>query len=337
MPSRTGAKGSNSLMIPHNSNLSSGMAFGLTDTYGNPMTADYAARRARNEPLVEMTQIKGTSETRPELSPGDEFADFELIASKGDPQANYVRPGLQRGMELAETLGVNPFAQGFVGASDFHSGVSASEEDNYPGGLGLSDDPANAEEILTANSPVIGSPLANLSASGITGVWADANTREAIFDALQRRETYATSGPRIRVRMFAGWGDATPLTKGGDWASRAYRWGVPMGGNLAHPVSGAGGPSFVVQAAKDPLSGNLDRIQIVKLWREHGKSYEKVFDVAWSGERRRGADGKVGPVGNTVDARTATYSNSIGAAELVGTWHDPDFDPAERRRSIMRA
>ena len=322
--------GMDSLMIPHNSNLSSGMAFGLTDTFGNPMSAAYATRRARNEPLVEITQIKGTSETRPELSPDDPFADFELIPSKGDNRANYIRPGLQRGMELAEKLGVNPFEQGFVGASDFHSGVSASEEDNYPGGLGLSDDQANAAEILTANSPVIGSPLANLSAAGITGVWADANTREAIFDALRRRETFATSGPRIRVRLFAGWGDAAPFAKGTDWAKRAYRWGVPMGGNLSKPRAGSAGPSFVFQAARDPLSGNLDRIQIVKLWRAGGMSVEKVYDVAWAGNRQRGADGRVGPIGNTVDAKTASYSNAIGAPELFGTWRDPAFDPAQR-------
>lgn len=323
-------EGIDSLMIPHNANLSSGMAFGLTDTYDKPITADYARRRAANEPLVEITQIKGTSETTPDLSPEDRFADFELVASTGDTKANYVRPGLQRGMALAETLGVNPFELGFVGASDFHSGVSASEEDNYPGGLGLSDDIANARAILAENSPVIGSPLANLSASGLTGVWADANTREAIFDALRRRETFATSGPRIRVRLFAGWGEAEPLTQGSAWAARAYRWGVPMGGNLPRRAGGAGGPSFVIQAAKDPASGNLDRIQIVKLWRAGGTSFEKVYDAAWSPGRTRGADGRVGPVGNTVDAKAATYANTIGAAELVGVWRDPDFDPAER-------
>ena len=322
--------GIESLMIPHNANLSAGMAFAPTDSYGKPMTVDYAQRRARNEPLVEITQVKGTSETRPELSPGDEFADFELIGSKGDNRANYVRPGLQRGLELAEKLGINPFEQGFVGASDFHSGVSSSEEDNYPGALGYSDDQADAREILTAISPVIGSPLANLSASGITGVWSDANSREAIFDALKRRETFATSGPRIRVRFFAGWGDASPLTRGGDWARRAYRWGVPMGGNLSKPTPGARGPSFVVQASRDPASGNLDRIQIVKLWRSGAQSFEKIVDVAWSGKRKRGADGKVPAVGNTVEAKSATYANSIGSAELVGTWQDPDFDPGQR-------
>lgn len=329
-------RGIDSLMIPHNANLSQGLAFPYQDTYGASMSADYARRRAANEPLVEITQVKGTSETRPDLSPDDEFADFEQVKSGGDLPGAFVRTGLLRGMELAETLGINPFEQGFVGASDFHSGISSSEEDNYPGALGYSDDQENPQAILRDISPVIGSPLAGLSAAGITGVWADANTREAIFDALRRRETFATSGPRIRVRLFAGWGAAEGLAAGADWARRAYRWGVPMGGNLAARPSGASGPDFVVQAAKDPFSGNLDRIQIVKIWRRGGKSYEKVYDVAWSPGRGRTANGRLQPVGNTVDARTATYSNSIGAPELLGAWHDPDFDPAERAAYYAR-
>lgn len=323
-------RGMDSVLIPHNANLSDGLAFPYNDTYGNPMTADYAARRAANEPLVEITQIKGTSETRPELSPDDEFAGFELVKSEGDLAGAYVRTGLARGMELAEALGINPFEQGFTGSSDFHNGVSSSEEDNYPGALGYSDDQANAQAILNDLSPVIGSPLANLSASGITGVWAEANTREAIFAAFQRRETFATSGPRLRVRLFAGWSDPASLGRGPDWARAAYRWGVPMGGNLAAPPAGARAPQFVIQAAKDPASGNLDRIQIVKVWREAGQSREKIYNVAWSGRRRLGADGRLPAVGNTVDAARATYSNTIGAAELFGTWSDPDFDPAER-------
>jgi len=324
------ARGIDSLMIPHNSNLSAGLAFAYTDVDGNPMSAEYAARRKRNEPLVEITQNKGTSETRPELSPDDEFADFELVNSTGDLAGGYVRSGMQRGMELAETLGINPFEQGFVGATDFHSGISTTEEDNFPGALGLTDDQSNAAAILSEISPIIGSPLANLSAAGLTGVWAESNTREAIFDALRRRETFATSGPRMQVRLFAGWGSAEGLTNRGDWATRAYRWGVPMGGNLSRAPAGADAPTLVVQAAKDPNSGNLDRIQIVKLWREDGKSYERIFDVCWSEGRSRRADGRLEPVGNTVDAARATYTNSIGARDLVGTWTDPDFDPAHR-------
>jgi hypothetical protein len=324
------ARGIDSLMIPHNTNLSAGKAFAYTDARGAPMSANYAAMRRRNEPLVEITQNKGTGETRPELSPNDEFADFELVNSAGDLAGSYVRSGLQRGMEIAETLGVNPFEQGFVGATDFHSGVSTTEEDDFPGALGLTDNQSDAAAILADVSPIIGSPLANLSASGLTGVWAESNTREAIFAALRRRETFATSGPRMRVRLFAGWGSAEGLADRPDWAARAYRWGVPMGGNLSRPPAGANGPTLVVQAAKDPDSGNLDRIQVVKLWRENGKSHERIFDLAWSPGRGRLSDGRLEPVGNTVDAARASYTNTIGASDLVGTWTDPDFDPAQR-------
>ncbi|GAA0271263.1 DUF3604 domain-containing protein [Alteraurantiacibacter aestuarii] len=324
------ARGIESLMIPHNANLSDGLAFPYNDTYGQPMSVDYAARRAANEPLVEITQIKGTSETRPELSPDDEFADFEIINSDGDLAGAYVRTGLARGMELAEALGVNPFEQGFVGATDFHSGISSTEEDNYPGALGLSDDHANAAAILGDVSPVIGSPLANLSASGLTGVWAEENTRESLFAAFQRRETFATSGPRMRVRLFAGWSDPSSFADSADWATRAYQWGVPMGGNLAAPPAGSTGPTLIVQAARDPESGNLDRIQIVKVWREDGRSLERIYNVAWSGDRLQGEDGRLPAVGNTVDAGTATFTNTIGTAELIGSWTDPDFDPGQR-------
>lgn len=333
------AQGIESLMIPHNANLSAGMAFSFDDTYGQPMSADYAERRRRNEPLVEITQNKGTSETRPELSPDDEFADFELIGSTGDLQGAYVRSGLQRGLQIAERLGINPFEQGFAGATDYHSGISSTEEDNFPGGLGLGDDHRNPQEILTQSSPVLGSPLANLSAAGLTGVWAESNTRESIFAALMRRETFATSGPRIRVRIFAGWGNAAALATGADWATRAYRWGVPMGGNLPQQPGNAAGtaPSFIFQAARDPLSGNLDRIQIVKLWREGGQSFEKIYNVAWSDGRATLPGGRLQPVGNTVNASTATYTNTIGSAELFGTWTDPDFDPRERALYYARA
>lgn len=322
-------RGIESVMIPHNTNLSGGQAFSYLDTFGNPMSAQYAAARARNEPLVEISQIKGTSETTPDLSPEDEFAGFELLPSDGDMAANYVRSGLARGMELAETLGINPFEQGFVGASDFHSGASSTEEDNYPGALGLSDDHKNAAWIIQDLSPVLGSPLANLSAAGLTGVWAEENTREAIFAAFQRRETFATSGPRLRVRMFGGWGDPSAFANSSNWAARAYDWGVPMGSRLS-AASGAGAPTFLLQAAKDPNSGNLDRIQIVKVWREGGQNREAIYDVSWSDGRVRDANGKVPAVGNTVDAATATYRNSIGTTELFGSWTDPDFDPAQQ-------
>ena len=343
------ARGIDSLMIPHNSNLSSGLAFRLEDSYGNPMTASYAEMRMRNEPLVEITQNKGTSETTPALSPNDEFADFELLpegrgpgggASSGNPDAQkggFVRSGLMRGMQLAESLGINPFAYGFVGASDFHSGISASEEDNFPGGLGFSDPHSNPRQILQEKSFILGAPLSGLSASGLTGVWADSNTREAIFDALRRKETFATSGPRIRVRLFAGWSSPASFANGGNWAGQAYRWGVPMGGNLPARPAGSAVPNFIIQAARDPLSGNLDRVQIVKLWREGGQSHERIYNVAWSPGRSLLADGTLPPVGNTVDVAKASYANSIGAPELFTLWRDPDFDPSQRAIYYARA
>ena len=331
------ARGIDSLMIPHNANLSEGLAFPYDDTYGNPMSADYAARRKRNEPLVEITQVKGTSETTAQLSPDDEFADFEQIKSDGDPRGSFVRPGMLRGLELSEELGINPFEQGFVGATDYHSGVSSTEEDNFPGALGLSDDQRNAAAILNDLSPVLGSPLANLSASGLTGVWAEENTRAAIFAAFKRRETFATSGPRLRVRMFAGWSDPGAMMDSPDWARRAYRWGVPMGGNMSARPAGAGAPNFLFHAARDPESGNLDRIQVIKLWREGGQSHERIYNVAWSAGRRPDAAGRLPAVGNTVNADTATWSNTIGAEELLGTWTDPDFDPSQRAMYYARA
>ncbi len=333
-------RGIDSLMIPHNSNLSAGLAFQYDDFYGNPMTRAYAENRLRNEPLVEITQNKGTSEVDPKLSPNDEFANFELLPDSDGPggsspeteeaiRGSFVRYGLQRGLEMADTLGANPFEFGFVGASDFHSGASASEEDNFPGGLGQGDDHSDPRNILQEDSPVLGAPTSLLSASGITGIWADQNTRESLFDAMRRRETFATSGPRMRVRLFGGWGDTSSFVDKADWASKAYRWGVPMGGNMPARPGKSSAPTLLVQAAKDPNSGNLDRVQIVKLWTENGKSYERIYDVLWS-KGRRVINGKLQPVGNTVDDRNATYTNTIGATELFGSWTDPDFDPSQR-------
>jgi hypothetical protein len=324
------ARGIDSLMIPHNSNLSNGMQFDLNDSWGRPIDAEYARRRASNEPLVEITQTKGTSEATPAGSRADEFADFELMQGSAAQYAgSYVRPALLRGMEIAEKTGVNPYELGFVGASDFHSGISGSEEDNFPGGHGLHDLPRDPRLIIQQSDAFIGARLATLSASGITGVWAPVNTREAIFDALRRREAFATSGPRISVRIFGGWGKTDDLLAGGDWDRKARAWGIPMGGTLRRDAR-ATAPSFVFHAVKDPLSGNLDRVQIIKLWRSVAGSQERIYDVAWSGGRSRNAQsGRLQPVGNTVNAATATFTNSIGATELAGTWTDPEFDPAQ--------
>ena len=330
------ARGIDSLLIPHNPNLSGGLQFSYNDSYGKVMSRQYAETKARNEQLVEVTQIKGSSETHPELSPTDEFAGFEIMehyvnGKRVSPHGSYVREGYARGMEIAERLGVNPYKLGMVGSSDYHSSTSATEEDNDTGALGDSDLPFgdNIARILTAINPIIRAPITALSASGITGVWAEQNTREAIFAAMKRREVFATSGPRIRVRMFAGWDYPKGLVWQSNWLQQAYAGGVPMGGDLRVNGDRNKSPRFLVHALKDPDGANLDRIQIIKVWRHKGESHEKVIDVVWSGDRKVDpATGKVPPVGDTVDLNTASYSNTIGAVQLNGEWQDPDFDPA---------
>lgn len=325
------AQGVDSILIPHNSNLSDGLMFAFRDSDGNPLTRAYAEHRAANERLVEITQNKGTSETRPELSPNDEFAGFELMDLRRGGRAaeingSYVRQALGRGLEVRARVGANPFRYGFVGATDFHSGVSSTEEFNYPGALGRSDAQDHPDELLTKASPITGQPLTVLSAGGLTGVWAEENTRESIFDALRRREVFATTGGRMQVRMFAGWRYPRDLVKDRDWLRKAYASGVPMGGDL-NPGGGKR-PRLLLQAVKDPDSGNLDRIQVVKVWLEDGQVHERVYDAVWSGKRQPDpATGRLPPVGNTVDLATAAYTNTIGAVELKGEWTDPDFNP----------
>jgi hypothetical protein len=322
-----------SVAIPHNSNASNGRMFGWNDSNGAPIDRAYAEARARNERLVEVTQVKGTSEASPELSPTDEFADYELLHqllignSPSQPAGSYVRDAYRRGLEIGARVGTNPFEFGLVGGSDFHSGVSASEEDNFPGAHGIADNTADPKHVLDPKNVMIGRPAAALSAAGITGVWAEENTREAVFSALERRETFATTGPRLQARLFAGWSYPTNLAQRKDWVSQAYAAGVPQGAELTRKQgSTSGAPRFLVQAVKDPDGANLDRIQIVKVWLEQGKSTERVYDVVWSGGRKRDSGGKVPAVGNTVDLKRATYTNAIGATELRGEWVDPDFD-----------
>ena len=330
------ARGVDSVIIPHNSNLSNGLQFSYMGSDGAPMTREYAQIKARNEQLVEVTQIKGTSETHPELSPNDEFAGFEILEhSIGDKRAaldgSYVRQAYARGLDIAARTGVNPFQFGMVGSSDYHSSTSATEEDNHTGALGNDDFPfgENAVRIVSGINPILRQPVAVLSASGITGVWAEQNTREALFAAFKRREVYATSGTRIQVRFFAGWDYPAGLVNRSGWLRTAYESGVPMGADLSRPPAGRRAPRFLVQALKDPDGANLDRIQIIKVWRSGGKDQEKVIDVVWSGDRKRDArTGKVPAVGNTVDLAAATYTNTIGAAQLAGEWVDPEFDPA---------
>jgi hypothetical protein len=327
--------GKDLVLIPHNANLSQGLMFAFRDYDGEPLDEVYAQRRSNLERLVEITQIKGTSETRPEFSPTDEFSNFELLDWDTDNPAidlagGFVRTAYQRGLQLQEALGTNPFNFGLVGSSDFHSGVSSSEEYNYPGGLGDSDEQSDPAQVLQSINPLMQSPTTVMSASGLTGVWAPENTREALFDALKRREVFATSGPRLQVRFFAGWHYPEALLDDVNWERRAYDEGVPMGADLRPDPAGSSAPRFVLQALKDPDSGNLDRIQIIKLWLQDGQPQEKIFDVLWSGERVPDpASGKLPAVGNTVDPANATWSNSIGAVSLAGTWTDPEFNAAQ--------
>jgi hypothetical protein len=323
-----------SVLIPHNANMSQGLMFAETDSSGAPISREYAQRRVANERLVEIVQNKGSSETRPEFGAPDEFADFELIdlanERNADPAGGYVRQALGRGLELEAANGVNPFRFGLIGSTDFHSGVSATEEDNFAGALGRSDDMSDADMVLTENNPVAGAPAAIFSAGALTGLWAERNTRESLFAAMQRREAFATSGTRMRVRLFAGWEFPQNLMQRADWVQQAYSTGYPMGADLPAAAARDQPLQLAIQAVKDPDGANLDRIQIIKIWLENGSAQEAIHDVVWSGDRQPDpVTGKLPPVGNTVDTGTASWSNSIGAAELVVLWTDPEFDPQQ--------
>jgi hypothetical protein len=324
------------IAVPHNSNASNGLMFNVKDMSGRPLTRDYAERRMANEPLVEIIQGKGQSDTSPELSRTDEFARFEMwkyLIGTSIPMksatGSYIRQAYGVGQELQQKLGINPFKYGIEAGTDFHSGLSSTEASNYPGSHGNQDsDPNLAKKIISDTTSVAGEPPTSIGSGGLTGVWAEENTRASLFAAMKRKETFGTSGVRIKVRMFAGWDYPEQLTQNADWVKMAYAQGVPMGGDLpAH--AGPGHPTFVVSAVKDPESGNLDRIQIIKVWTKRGVSQERIYNVVWSGDRKPDPKtGKLPPVGNTVDVKTATYTNSIGSAELSGQWLDPDFDPS---------
>ncbi len=320
------------IAVPHNGNVSNGLMFDTKDLSGKPLTREYAERRMANEPLAEIIQAKGQSDTDPALSPTDEFASFEIWKYKLDGSGiaksatgSYIRQAYGVGQELHAKLGANPFKYGIEAGTDFHSGISSTEPNNYAGSHGNQD--SDPRTVVLATKSVVGEPPTALSSGGLTGVWAEENTRESIFAAFKRKETFGTSGTRIKVRMFAGWNYPKDLIKNADWVKTAYNNGVPIGGDLSAP-SGNSGPTFVVHAVKDPESGNLDRVQIIKIETKNGKSHEKIYDVVWSGDRKPDAKtGKVPAVGNTVDIKTATYSNTIGSTELLGEWTDPSFDP----------
>ena len=328
--------GLESLAIPHNANVSDGWMFSHNTFLGGPMDARHALRQQANEPVMEIIQTKGQSETHPAMSPNDEFANFELFPNMinvGQPsQINfgYMRQGLAEGMVLEEKLGTNPFKYGIVAGSDAHSAYSNNEESNFYGSHGAVDD-TPAKRLNPAKSPS-GDRNVAVGTAGATAVWAEENTRAAIFDAIKRRETYGTSGPLMRVRFFGGWDFEDDLVEDDDFVEKAYEDGVPMGGDLPARPERARAPTFAVWALKDPESGNLDRIQIIKVfvnkWNRPG---EKIYDVALSdGRSVDPATGKAPPVGNTVDVATATYTNDIGDTQLSVVWTDPDFDPNQR-------
>jgi hypothetical protein len=333
------------LAIPHNGNLSNGMMFPEADDFdgGKALDAEYAKTRQKWERLYEVTQIKGDGEAYPLLSPTDEFADYETwdqgnldLSEKKTPDMlphEYARSGLKLGLELEEKLGANPYKFGMVGASDTHTGLTTPDNDNFFGKFTQYEpSPDRANHVSRKAQQAGGKDLYSWQyiTSGLTAVWATENTRTAIWDSMQRREVYATTGPRMRVRFFGGFDFTAEDALSRNLAEVGYSKGVPMGSDLAPPPAGKPA-SFLVFALRDPVGANLDRIQIIKGWLDKdGKSHEKVYDAAWSGDRKAGADGKLPPVGDTVDLRIPSWTNTIGASELGTVWIDPDFDPSLR-------
>jgi hypothetical protein len=332
------------LAIAHNGNLSNGRMFPLIESFtGKPIDREYAARREQWERLYEATQIKGDGETHPFLSPNDEFANFERwdkgnldlseLKKREMLEFEYARAALRNGLKLEKELGVNPYKFGMVGSTDSHTGLAAVEEDNFFGKTSSAEPSAGrAEHPFIKNPAHLGVVVMGweTSASGYAGVWATDNTREALWDAMQRKETYATTGPRMIVRFFASWDFVATDANTRSPAVVGYQKGVPMGGDLQQAPGGKS-PTFLVAALKDPIGANLDRVQIIKGWLDgKGETHEKIYDVAWSGDRKPDSKtGKLPAVGNTVDVPNATWSNTIGTPELIKVWKDPDFDAAQ--------
>ncbi len=318
-------QGFEALAIPHNGNASDGLMFAWLDSASGYIDRRYAEQRQANEPLSEISQNKGTSETHPLLSPNDELANYEIYdymegdrRHPGRPAGSYLRDALSRGLVLQREVGVNPYKYGFAGASDLHSGLSVSAQADYAGSYykpnTAAGRPSRAEaaSILTVGSRRVEQNRQTMPGS-LTGVWAESNTRESIYDALRRRETFATTGTRLKVRFFGGWALTDALLNEPDWVESAYRGSVPMGGDLPAPPAGVGAPSFAVWASKDPAGANLDRLQVIKVWEDAGQQHERVFDVA-----------------------STTPLNSAGSPELKVVWKDPDFDPQQLAAYYVR-
>ena len=330
------------LAIPHNGNLSNGQMFAEVDSKGNKLDRDYAESRMRWEPLIEMSQIKGDEEAHPLLSPEDEFADFETwdvsnisgSAPKKDEmlQYEYGRSALKLGLKLGAGIGANPYKFGMIGASDTHTALSTTREENYFGKY-MSTEPSpdrHNGEVIPSNDPALRVLTSQESAAGLSAVWARENTRREIFDSLKRKEVYCTTGTRIRVRLFAGWDFEPDEVSRADFVSVGYKRGVPMGGDLNDAPDG-GAPRFMIRALRDPDGANLDRVQVIKGWLDSkGVTHERIYDVAVSGGRKIGADGRCRDrVGSTVDVERATFTNTIGDAVMAAHWEDPEFDPGQ--------
>ena len=325
--------------IPHNSNVSNGWMFSERKFLSGPIDKRYANRQASNEPLFEIAQTKGTSETHPIVSPNDEFSDFEPfnnMISLGLPATkdagSFYRTGLAVGMKLEKELGHNPYKMGAVAGADVHSGYSGNEEWDWKGAHGTQDD--TSKKRLDPKPNASGENGFTVSSAGTTAVWAEENTRESIFEAMKRKETYGTSGTLIRLRYFGGWDLPKGITQDKEFVKKSYAAGVPMGQDMpAHPAKDlAKAPSFAVWAMKDPQSGNLDRIQIIKVWANPANGYpmEKIYNISWGDADKRSLDPNTGalpPVGNTVNITAASYTNDIGDSQLSAEWTDPDFDP----------
>jgi hypothetical protein len=328
------------LAIAHNGNLSNALMFPETKAFGKKIGKEYVEARAKRERLYEATQIKGDGEAHPFLSPNDEFADYgtwdqgnlDLSELKTNEMLKheYARSALKLGLRMEKNLGTNPYKFGLIGSTDSHTGLATAQEDNFfgkhaggePGPDRYKHPMAKMGDLEYAGY----SPLA----SGYAAVWAEENTRESIFDAMQRKETYATTGSRMTVRFFGGWDFVKEDMDTRLPAKVGYAKGIPMGGDLTAVPKGKTAPTFLVAARKDPLSGNLDRIQIIKGWMDSkDELYEKVYDVAWSDNRKPDAKGKLPSVGNTVNVKKATWTNTIGDSELITVWTDPDFDASQ--------
>lgn len=338
-------QGTDALAIPHNGNASGGLMFDWNTSDGRPIDEAYALRRAANEPLTEIVQIKGQSDTLPVLSPNDEFANFEIFdkllgpaGTKGTPPGSYIRDAFGRGLVIQSRTGANPFKYGLVGSSDIHNALSTSDENASAGGqFGIDPDTMlprgefakkalGMQKDSTSEAQRIS--VVERSGGGLAGVWAEQNTRESIFAALKRKETFATSGTRIRVRMFAGWDFQSDLLKSKQWVTQAYARGVHMGADLPVRPANKRAPTFAIEAMKDPDGANLDRIQVIKVWLDGEKYSERIFDAAASNSRKIDAvTRRAPPLASTVDLGTGTYQNSVGAPVLSVVWEDPEFDP----------